>query len=101
MFRADVGYDPLEWLRLRVGTSIMLLNQQGRGGTANINNGTGTSDFYYPEENRSSMNNTFDLGVEALYQEWALRLQTYTYSLFAPESRQYSYSLFVSYYWKQ
>lgn len=100
MFRADLGYDPLEWLRLRVGTSLMWLNQQGRGGTARINNGNEVSTFYYPDENRSSLNNTFDLGVEGHYNDWALRLQTYTYALFNGERRQISYTLFVTYYWE-
>lgn len=101
MFRADFGYDPLDWLRLRVGTSIMWANQHGSGGKAEINNGNSTSTFYYPEENRSSLNNTFDLGVEAMYEDWAIRLQTYTYALFKEERRQLSYTLFISYYWDQ
>lgn len=99
MLRADAAYDPLEWLRLRAGTSIMILNQHGRGGTTQINNGESSSTFYYPDENHSSINNTFDLGAEAMYQDWSFRLQTYTYSLFKSERRQVSYSLFVSYYW--
>lgn len=99
MFRADFGYAPLDWLRLRVGTSIMFLNLHGRGGSTTINNGNDSSTFYYPDENHSSLNNTFDLGLETLYEDWSLRLQTYTYSLFKEESRQVSYTLFVSYYW--
>lgn len=101
MFRGDVAYDALDWLRLRVGTSLMWLNQHGRGGTAKISNGESTSSFYYPDENRSSINNTFDLGAEFLMNSWAFRLQTYTYSLFKEESRQISYSVFISYYWEQ
>lgn len=100
MFRADLGYDALDWLRLRLGTSLMWLNQHGRGGSTQVNNGTGTSTFYYPDENRSSVNNTLDLGVEGLINdEWSVRLQTYIYSVFIEERRQISYTLFVSYYW--
>lgn len=99
MLRADLAYDTFDWLRLRLGTSLMWLNQHGRGGKANVNNGTGTSTFYYPDENRSSMNNTLDLGVEALLGDWSVRLQTYTYSIFITERRQVSYTLFISYYW--
>lgn len=100
MFRADLGYDPLEWLRLRLGTSLMWANQQGRGGSTQMNNGNSQSTFYYPEENRSSWNNTLDLGVETIYDQFAFRLQTYTYSIFKKEQRQLSYSLFLTYYWK-
>lgn len=101
MFRGDVAYDPWEWLRLRAGTSIMWLNQHGRGGKAEMDNGNSTSTFYYPDENRSSFNNTLDLGAEFRYKEWALRLQSYIYSVFVEERRQVSYTLFISYYWDQ
>lgn len=100
MLRADLGYDPVDWFRVRVGTSIMWLNQHGRGGSAKVNNGNGTSTFYYPDENRSSINNTLDLGGEFLFAEdWSTRLQTYIYSVFKEERRQISYSLFVTYHW--
>lgn len=101
MFRADWGYDPLEWLRLRVGTSLMLANQHGKGGKVELSNGTSTSTFYYPDENRSSINNTLDFGLEARYESFAVRLQSYIYSVFIEEKRQVSYTLFVSYYWDQ
>jgi hypothetical protein len=99
MYRFDIGYDPIEWLRLRVGTSIIQMNQQGRGGDTRENNGNGTSKFYYPSENRSSLNNTLDFGVEVMHEEFAFRLQTYTYSVFKKEQRQVSYSLLLTYYW--
>lgn len=100
MIRADFGYDLLEWFRLRVGTSLMWQNMHGRGGKTSINNGNSESTFYYPDENRSSLNNTLDLGVEVLFsEEWSVRLQTYTYSLFKEETRQLSYTVFISYYW--
>ncbi|MGE3609772.1 MAG: hypothetical protein AB7I27_09330 [Bacteriovoracaceae bacterium] len=100
MFRADFGYDPLSWLRLRVGTSLMWLNQHGRGGSEQISNGNSTSTFYYPDENHSSLNNTFDLGIETFFNpKWSARFQTYTYSMFKSESRQISYTIFVSYHW--
>ena len=102
MFRADLSYDPLKWLRLRMGTSLIFLNQYGRGGTKQINNGNTTSTFYYPNESQTSINNTFDLGVETLFNEdWSARLQTYIYSLFESERRQVSYTLFLTYHWKQ
>ncbi|MFP5386358.1 MAG: hypothetical protein ACLGHN_09790 [Bacteriovoracia bacterium] len=99
MVRADFGYDPVDWFRVRMGTSLMWMNQHGRGGSTQINNGNTTSTFYYPEENRSSLNNTLDVGAEALYENWAIRLQTYIYSVFKEERRQLSYTLFLSYYW--
>ena len=99
MLRGDLGFDPLDWLRLRIGTSLMWQNQQGRAGKVQMNNGDSTSTFYYPDENRSSLNNTFDVGTEAKFDQFAIRLQTYTYSLLKKEQRQLSYTLFFSYYW--
>jgi hypothetical protein len=101
MIRGDIGYDLLDWLRVRVGTSLMWLNMHGKGGKTTINNGGGQSEFYNPDENRSALNNTFDLGLEALLSDdWSARLQTYTYSLFQEERRQLSYSLFLTHYWE-
>lgn len=97
-FRADFAYTLQDWMWLRVGTSFALLNQHGRGGKANLNNGNETTEFYYPDENHSSINNTIDLGVEFLYDHWSLRLQTYTYQIFKEESRQLSYSLLLTRY---
>ncbi|GEM_PF-1345506 len=99
MFRADIGYKWLEWLRLRAGTSVMLLNTHGSGGKVSRDNGNGQTTFYRPDSNSSSFNNTFDLGVEALYDDWGFRLQTYTYSLFDAKRRQHSYMLMATYYW--
>lgn len=99
MLRADLGHSPIDWFRIRLGTSLMWLNQHGRGGSTEMNNGNSTSTFYYPDENRSSLNNTLDLGFEAMIDAWSIRLQTYTYSVFKEKRRQLSYTLFVSYSW--
>lgn len=100
MIRADIAYDFWNWLRLRLGTSVMWLNQHGRGGSAKVDNGNTQSTFYYPDENRSSWNNTIDLGVEALLgDKYSLRFQTYAYAYFNEERRQTSYTVFFSYYW--
>lgn len=99
MLRGDLGYHPVDWFRVRFGTSLMWLNQHGRGGKETLNNGSSQSTFYYPDENRSSLNNTLDVGAEALSDNWSLRLQTYIYSVFREDRRQVSYTLFISYYW--
>lgn len=101
MIRADFGYNVTEWFRIRLGTSLMWLNQHGSGGKAKMKNGQDTSTFYYPEENQSSLNNTLDLGTEFMMDAWSVRLQTYTYSIFKSERRQHSYTVFLSYYWDQ
>ncbi len=99
MGRTDLGYDPVEWFRIRVGTSLMWLNQHGSGGSVKMNNGNSTATFYNPDQNRSSLNMTLDVGAELLLGPASLRLQTYTYSPLKSELRQLSYTLFLSYYW--
>lgn len=99
MFRADFGYDAVDWLRLRVGTSLMWLNQHAKGGSTQVNNGNGQTTFYYPDENRSSLNNTLDVGGEVLFGSFSMRLQTYIYSVFREDRRQISYTLFGTYTW--
>ena len=97
-FRADFAYTLTDWLWFRAGTSVSVLNQHGRGGKAEMNNGNETTEFYYPDENHSSVNNTLDLGAEILLDKWSFRLQTYTYRVFKEDSRQISYSLFLTRY---
>ena len=99
LFRADFAYTILDWMWFRFGSSVTVLNQHGRGGKAIRSNGNETAEFYYPDQNRSSINNTLDLGLEFLYESWSLRLQTYTYKIFKEESRQISYSLLINHYW--
>jgi len=100
-FRADLGINPMEWFRIRAGTSVVWLNQQGGGGKETLNNGNTTSTFYYPIENRSSFNNTLDLGAELLLKKISLQFQTYTFAALEPRSRQISYAIFLSYYWER
>lgn len=98
MYRLDLGYSFSENFNLRFGTSIMQLNQHGRGGESTQRNGTSTSTFYYPDENRSSINNTLDFGGEILIEQFAIRPQVFAYSIFREDRRQFSYALFFTYY---
>ena len=85
---------------LRLGTSFAVLNQHGKGGKIKLNNGNTQTTFYNPDENRTSLNNTFDLGLQyQLLQNHSLKFQTYTYSLLKAERRQVSYSLLYTYHW--
>lgn len=99
MLRLDGGWKGGEWWRLRVGTSFMVNNIRGQGGTKAVRNGGGTSDFYIPPESKTSVNNTLDFGAELLYDAFSFRLQSYTYALFKSERRQVSYSLLLTYYY--
>lgn len=100
MIRADAGHLLREWLRLRAGMSLAINTIHGSGGTQDLGNGNSNSSaFYVPNETRSAINNTVDLGTEFLMDKYAFRFQTYIYSLFKQERRQVSYSLNLTYYY--
>jgi hypothetical protein len=99
MIRGDFGYALEDWIRLRLGTSLMVNNIRGSGGTRPLNNGSGQSDFFVPPESQTSFNNTLDLGAEIHSDELALRFQTYWYAILNSERRQLSYSLTLTFYY--
>lgn len=99
MVRVDGAWRGGEWWRLRIGSSLMVDNIKGGGGTKAVRNGGSTSNFYLPPESRTAVNNTLDFGAEAFAGNFAFRLQTYTYALFRSDRRQLSYALFLSYYY--
>lgn len=99
MLRTDVAWRGSDWWRLRVGTSLMVNNIKGEGGSKELNNGNGTSRFYIPAESRTSINNTLDLGAEAMLEDFGVRFQTYIYSVLKSERREISYTLMFSYYY--
>lgn len=99
MVRLDGVWMGSDLWRLRVGTSLMVNNIRGNGGTVTLNNGGSTSEFYLPSESRTSVNNTIDLGGEVTMRDFAFRMQTYWYAPFKSERRQVSYALILSYYY--
>ncbi len=99
MVRADFAWEASDLYRLRIGTSLMVNNIRGQGGTKRMNNGSGTSEFYVPAESRTSVNNTLDLGGELFMEDFSLRFQTFIYALLRSDRRQYSYTLTLSYYY--
>mgnify|MGYP001627352412 CR=1 FL=1 len=99
MLRTDFAWRGADLWRLRAGTSLMVNNMRGEGGTRTLNNGSSTSDFYVPAESRTSVNNTLDFGGELLLDSFALRTQLFIYSPLKSERRQYSYLLVATYYY--
>ena len=99
MVRLDGAWQGGEGWRLRIGTSLMVNNIKGSGGTRSVRNGGSTSNFYLPPESRTAVNNTLDFAAEAMYEQFAFRFQTYTYALFRNDRRQLSYALILTYYY--
>lgn len=96
-FRADYAYSVYEWLKLRAGSSLMILRQSGSGGEDTLNNGNTTETYFIPEEGRNTYNQTLDLGVEFIQKEISTRMQVYTYAPFEEERRSFTFSLSLNY----
>ncbi len=98
-FLLDFGYQLRAQTILRYGVGTVLTRISGDGGTVNLLNGNTPTDFYAPNEARTSWNTTVDLGIEHSFSsDYALRFQTYIFSMFDAEARKLSYSLNLVYY---
>jgi len=102
-FRIDFTHDRLKFfddhLIFRMGTSMMVDIIQGQGGELQLNNGGQSSTFYLPEQNRTTINNTFDVALEyKINQNYSLRTTAITYQLFESDRRAISYTLQLNYY---
>jgi hypothetical protein len=95
--RADAAYKLNDWLRLRAGTSLMILNISGRGGEETLPNANTTEVYYMPSERRTALNQTLDFGVEAIKDRMSARLSSYIYAWNESEERMITYSLSLSY----
>jgi hypothetical protein len=99
MIRLDAIWMGGDWWRLRGGTSLMVNNIRGTGGSVTLENGGSTSEFYLPAESRTAINNTIDFGGELTLRDFAFRFQTYWYAPLKSDRRQMSYALVLSYYY--
>ncbi len=96
-FKFDLAYRATEWVRLRAGTSFMMLMISADGGEDTLRNGSGTETYYIPEERRTSYNQTLDFGAEFLYEKISFKLQNYIYAFTNSDQRMTTYSLSVNY----
>lgn len=99
LFLADFGYRLSTSLLLRYGVGTVLTAVSGDGAAVSLRNGGDTSTFYQPSEGSTSWNTTINLGIESAFNaNYALRFQTYWFSLLDSESRKGSYSFNLIYY---
>lgn len=99
LFLLDFGYQLRNDLLLRYGVGTILTKVSGDGGTVSLLNGNTPTDFYVPNESATSWNTTLNLGIEHAFSlQYALRFQTYVFSLLDSEARKLSYSLNVVFY---
>lgn len=99
LFLFDFGYEVMPSYLLRYGVGTVITRISGDGGTVQLLNGGSPDTYYQPNEASSSWNTTLNLGLEhSFMQNYALRFQTYWFSLLDAESRKGSYSINLIYY---
>ncbi|MFT6631022.1 MAG: hypothetical protein ACJAS4_000968 [Bacteriovoracaceae bacterium] len=96
--RADFAYLPNDWLRLKVGSSLMILMISGDGGEDTLPNGNSTETYYIPEERRTAYNQTLDFGLEVFNDNMSARFQSFIYAWNESEERLISYALSYNYF---
>ena len=95
--RMDAAYLYNDHFRLRVGTSMMILNISGNGGEEELPNGDGNETYYIPSERRTALNQTLDFGVEYIIDRISIRGQAYIYAWLDTDERIITYSTSISY----
>lgn len=95
--RLDYAFALKPWLRLRAGSSFMILMQSADGGEDVLNNGNTTETYFIPPERRNTYNQTLDLGVEFIQKELSARFQTYNYAPLNEDQRLTTLSFSLNY----
>jgi len=99
LFLFDFGHRLGSTYLLRYGIGTVLTRISGDGEAVTLLNGGVPDTFYQPAESSTSWNTTINLGIEnSFMQNYALRFQTYWFSLLDGEARKASYSLNLIYY---
>lgn len=95
--RTDYIYQVQDWLALRFGMSLVVINQSGTGGEDTLNNGNTTDTYYIPSQSSRSYNQTLDIGVEIQHQDLSMIGHIYTFKPFDSERRSYTFSVGLNY----
>lgn len=95
--RLDTAYFLQDNLRLRIGSSLMILNISGNGGEETLNNGDSEETYYIPTERRTALNQTVDLGLEYIIDRISIRGAAYIYAWLDTDERMITYSTSLSY----
>lgn len=99
LFLFDFGHQISQGLLLRYGLGTALTRINGEGGTVELLNGGVPDTYYQPNQSSTSWNTTVNLGLENAFDaNYAVRFQTYWFSIFNGEARKASYSLNLVYY---
>jgi hypothetical protein len=95
--KIDLAYYLKDNIRIRAGTSLMILNITGSGGETALPNGDGQDTYFIPSERRTALNQTLDLGVEYIIDRISVRAGSYIYAFADSQERMITYSTSISY----
>lgn len=95
--RTDIAYLLKKWLKLRVGSSLMILNITGNGGEKTLPNAGSSEVYFLPSQRRTALNQTLDFAVETIYDRLSLKFASYIYAWNEEPDRMVSYSISLNY----
>ena len=95
--RSDVAYLMKKWLKLRFGTSLMILNITGIGGEKTLPNAGSSEVYFLPSQRRTALNQTLDFAVETIYDRMSLKFASYIYAWNEDTDRMTSFSISLNY----
>lgn len=81
------------WLEGKLGVGIFQYEIKGKGGTIQLDNGTGTSEFYKPNKTRTSRSTYIIIGAGFPMTGWHLDLDFIINGALSEERRSYNMSI--------
>lgn len=97
-FAGHLGWEATENFWLRLGSGFYMNTISGDGGTVSIRNGTGTTDFFIPEQASTSRNVTLNLGAEYFFlPDFSTKLEIFLFNPLNSRNRTFNTLLTARY----
>lgn len=94
----QLGWKLTDDLLLRAGGGFFMTTISGDGGTVAIRNGTGTTDFFIPEQRSTARNVTLNLGTEYFFiPEISGKFEAFVFNPLNSRNRTYNLALTAKY----
>jgi len=94
----EVGHWLSEQLLIKSGTGFYITSISGEGGTKALRNGTGTTNFFVPDQSSSARNVTLNLGAEYFYWDnYSTQFKILAFNPLNSRNRTFNYALTFHY----
>lgn len=97
ILRLDLSYKAYSWLRLRVGSSLMIQTFSGQGGEKTIQGPMGNETYFVASERSTSLNQTLDFSVEYIFDRVSIKYASYMYGINKHSDSMVSMSFTLNY----